>query len=62
MTYETKKRLQERFLAVFSGAHLRRRKATRVYMPVGNLFKDADVHKVSAPLACSFKGTSVLWR
>ena len=46
MTYLTKKQLQEQFLAEF----LRRLRAappgTRVYMAVGDLFKNADVHSL----------------
>ena len=43
MTYETKKQKREQFLAEF----LRRLRdppaGTRVYMPVGDVFKDADI-------------------
>ena len=44
MSELTKKQLQERFLAEFLRRTREAPPGTRVYMPVGDLFKDADVH------------------
>jgi hypothetical protein len=43
MTYETKKQLQERFLADFLRRLREAPAGTRVYMRVGDAFKVADV-------------------
>jgi hypothetical protein len=43
MTYETKKQQRERFLAEFLRRLREAPEGTRVYMPVGDVFKDADV-------------------
>ncbi len=43
MTYETKTLQRERFLAEFSRRLREAPPGTRVYMRVGDVFKDADV-------------------
>ena len=44
MTYETKEQQRERFLAEFLRRLREAPPGTRVYMPVGDVFKDANVH------------------
>jgi hypothetical protein len=44
MTYLTKKQLQDQFLAEFLRRLREAPPGARVYMPVGDRFKDADVH------------------
>jgi len=46
MAYLTKKQLQERFFAEFLQHLVEAPEGTRVYMPVGDLFKDADVRSI----------------
>jgi hypothetical protein len=46
MTYETKEQQKERFLAEFLQRVREAPPGTRVYMAVGDLFKDADVHNI----------------
>jgi hypothetical protein len=46
MTYETKKQQRERFLAEFLRSLREAPPGTPVYMPVGDLFKDANVHSL----------------
>ena len=46
MTYESKKQRRERFFAEFLRRLREAPEGTRVYMPVGNLFNDADVHSL----------------
>jgi hypothetical protein len=46
MTYETKKQERERFLAEFLRRLREAPPGTRVYMAVGDVFKDADVHSI----------------
>ena len=46
MTYETKERQRERFLAEFLRRIREAPAGTRVYMAVGDMFKDADVHNI----------------
>ena len=43
MTYETKKQERERFIAEFCRRLREAPPGTRVYMRVGDVFKDADV-------------------
>ena len=43
MTYETKKQQRERFIAEFLRRLRDASAGTRVYMPVGDVFKDADI-------------------
>ena len=43
MAYETKKRQRERFIAEFLRRLREAPPGTRVYMRVGDVFKDADV-------------------
>ena len=46
MTYETKEQQRERFLAGFLQRVREAPPGTRVYMAVGDLFKDADIHNI----------------
>jgi hypothetical protein len=46
MNYLTKKQLQERFFAEFLRRLREAPPGTRVYVPVGDLFNDADVHSL----------------
>ncbi len=46
MTYETKKQQGERFLAEFLQRIREAPPGTRVYVAVGDVFKDADVHSI----------------
>ena len=46
MTYETKEQQRERFLAEFLQRIREAPPGTRVYMAVGDVFKDADVHNI----------------
>jgi hypothetical protein len=46
MTYETKMQQRERFLAEFLRRLREAPPGTRVYMRVGDVFKDADVHSI----------------
>jgi hypothetical protein len=46
MTYETKKQQREQFLAEFLRRLREAPPGTRVYMPVGDVFRDADVHNL----------------
>jgi hypothetical protein len=46
MPYETKEQQRERFLAEFLRRIREAPPGTRVYMAVGDLFKDADVHNI----------------
>jgi len=46
MTYETEKQLQERSIAEFWRRLREAPAGTRVYVPAGDLFKDADVHRI----------------
>jgi len=46
MTYETKKQQGERFLAEFLRRLREAPPGARVYMPVGDVFKDADIHNL----------------
>lgn len=46
MTYETKKQQRDRFLAKFLRRLRETPPGTRVYMPVGDVFNDADVHSI----------------
>ena len=46
MTYETKEQQRERFLAEFLQRMREAPPGTRVYMPIGDMFKDADVHNI----------------
>ena len=46
MTYETKKQQRKRFVAEFLRRLREAPPGTRVYMPVGDVFKDADVHSL----------------
>ena len=45
-TYETKEQQRERFLAEFLQRIREAPPGTRVYMAVGDMFKDADVHNI----------------
>jgi hypothetical protein len=63
MTYETKKQQRERFLAEFLRRLREAPPGTRVYMRVGDVFKDADVISIDelrAALARSRKTTPAL--
>jgi hypothetical protein len=46
MTYETKVQQRERLLAEFLQRIREAPPGTRVYMAVGDMFKDADVHNI----------------
>lgn len=46
MTYETKKQQRERLLAEFLRRLREASPGTRVYMPAGDVFNDADVHSI----------------
>ena len=46
MTYETTEQQRERFLAEFLQRIREAPPGTRVYMAVGDMFKDADVHNI----------------
>ena len=46
MTYETKEQQRERFLAEFLQRICEAPLGTRVYMAVGDMFKDAGVHDI----------------
>ena len=46
MTYETKEQQRERFLAEFLQRIREAPPGTRVYMAVGDMFKDAGVHDI----------------
>ena len=46
MTYETKKQLQQRFIAEFLRRLREAPPGERVYMRVGDLFMDATVHNL----------------
>jgi len=58
MTYETKEQQRERFLAEFLQRIREAPPGTRVYMAVGDMFKDAGVHDIEE-LRAARRGAAV---